>query len=348
MRAATRAALIATLLTSVFSGTASAAGPHDRIVVGNWSGGSYTNDKTGEFNACIASTSYRSGISFYAQVTKNMTWDLAFSDDRWNLKVGEKIPITMIFDGRYKFDFMATAIMPSMVMVPMPDDSKLIHVFRQSIEMKAYARGNVFPFRLDGTSRLIPSLVQCTKDAIAKFGSTPKVGTTLPSNTAPAPSSVQFDIEALRLATNFLLKAQIQNARVLSKDELPTELASYNSGWKGDGVYGAVKIIPTNSEVKGIDIAAKVAGEDSRECKGKFASGRTSELVDSEVVFRGFSSCEDTQGLRASQYFIIPRKRGGGFVLFSVTSSAPINGTSITQKEEKVSDFRKAAFEAAD
>jgi hypothetical protein len=37
---------------------------------------------------------------------------------------------------------------------------------------------------------------------------------------------------------------------------------------------------------------------DSQDCKGKFASGRTSELVDSDVVFRGFSSCGDSDGSR--------------------------------------------------
>ena len=32
----------------------------------------------------------------------------------------------------------------------------------------------------------------------------------------------------------------------------------------------------------------------TRHITDKFASGRVSELIDSEVVFRGFSSCEDS------------------------------------------------------
>jgi hypothetical protein len=46
----------------------------------------------------------------------------------------------------------------------------------------------------------------------------------------------------------------------------------------------------------------------SQDCKGKFASGRTSELVDSDVVFRG-SSCGDSDGSRFSQYFIVSRTK---------------------------------------
>jgi hypothetical protein len=44
----------------------------------------------------------------------------------------------------------------------------------------------------------------------------------------------------------------------------------------------------------------------AEECKGKFASGRVSELVDSEVVFRGFYSCEDSDGARTVQLFVVP------------------------------------------
>jgi hypothetical protein len=36
-----------------------------------------------------------------------------------------------------------------------------------------------------------------------------------------------------------------------------------------------------------------------------------SELVDSEVIFRGFASCEDSDGAHVAQYFIVPREKGG-------------------------------------
>jgi len=42
--------------------------------------------------------------------------------------------------------------------------------------------------------------------------------------------------------------------------------------------------------------------------------------VDSDVVFRGFSSCGDSDGSRFSQYFIVSKTKGG-FVMFSVVSN---------------------------
>ena len=47
-------------------------------------------------------------------------------------------------------------------------------------------------------------------------------------------------------------------------------------------------------------LAAAVAAGDAKECTGKFASGRVSELVDSSAVFRGFSTCDDTRGSRVA------------------------------------------------
>ena len=53
-----------------------------------------------------------------------------------------------------------------------------------------------------------------------------------------------------------------------------------------------MRIIPAQGETKEIDVAAAVVAADAKECKGKFISGRNSELVDSDVVFRGVATCE--------------------------------------------------------
>jgi hypothetical protein len=74
---------------------------------------------------------------------------------------------------------------------------------------------------------------------------------------------------------------------------------------------GFVRIVPPMDRVTGLDVASAVVATDAKDCKGKFASGRTSELVDSDVVFRGFSSCEDSGAARLSQYFIVSRTKGG-------------------------------------
>jgi hypothetical protein len=55
------------LVVSVITATnAHARGPYGSINVGNWKGGAFTNDSTGDFTSCIALASYKSGITVYA------------------------------------------------------------------------------------------------------------------------------------------------------------------------------------------------------------------------------------------------------------------------------------------
>ena len=61
-----------------------------------------------------------------------------------------------------------------------------------------------------------------------------------------------------------------------------------------------------------------------------------SELVDSDVVFRGMATCEDTDGTRVGEYFIVPRRKGG-FVMFSVRSSSTTAQERDVTKDENLS-----------
>jgi hypothetical protein len=340
---------LAALVTAI--GNAQAAGPINSFKVGNWSGGAYTNDRTRVFSHCAASTPYLNGILFLVGVTSELEWTLGFLHPQWQLQEGETIPVQFVFDERKTITLNARAISRTTVVVPMPNTSELVSVFRRSHFLKAIARGNTFTFRLDGTSRLLPVLVDCVRRQTqpTPVATTPQIPSSLPTAnpTATGSGASELEIEALRLATNFVLQARLPNTRMLDRREFPTQLASYGAAWQSDGTSGAVKIIQTAASVKGIDVAAEVVAADARECKGKFASGRTSELVDSDVVFRGFSSCDDSAGLRVSQYLVVPRRKGG-FVMFSLAASAKPGGMEPgLQKEEFLATFRRAALTSA-
>jgi hypothetical protein len=104
--------------------------------------------------------------------------------------------------------------------------------------------------------------------------------------------------------------------------------------------------VPALANANDQDVTAAVIATDAKECKGKFASARKSELIDSEVVFQGMVSCDDSDGMRLSNYFIVPRTKGG-FVMFSVVSNMKTEMSQTVTKEERLVDFRKAALVAA-
>jgi hypothetical protein len=340
-----------------------ARGPYGTISTAGWSGGAYTDDRTGEFSNCIASANYKSGIDFGVLVSKTFNWFLAFTHQNWTLAPGQKFPIVLSFDGRNTFNVDGVSVSKTMVMVPMPDNSGLIKSFRAARTMSAFAQGNLFQFKLDGTSVLLPALVACVRTinaggiaaatdftAVTTAKTAPKqMG---PPTTAsslqpatPQEGSPELQLEAMQIASNFILKASLSHPTLLSRSETPVSIASTGAAWKADNATGFVRIIPPQPSVSGLDVAAAIVGNDAKECKGKFASARNSELVDSEVLFRGMSSCDDSERSVIAEYFVFPRKRGG-FIMFSVLTPTKAMGQPVQgpQREEMNAGFRKAAY----
>lgn len=348
-------------IISIFlASSATAKGPFGSITYGHWSGGAYIDDNTGGFSSCIASAPYRSGITLSVVVNKQGGWGLGFNHDNWSLQPNATFPIVLTFDGQSPFNVVGRALSNQLVLVPMPNDLALITQFRKSKAMSAFAQGQLFQFKLDATSVILPSLANCVTQMNSKgisyagdftvrpppinpvAATGPNVGGSLKPETSQ-PVSQELQIEAIELASNFLMKTQLHSAQVVSRADTPVELASYGAAWKSEEAAGFVRIIPTGADVKGLDVAATVIGNDAKACKGKFASGRMSELVDSDVVFRGFATCEDLDGSRVAQYFILPRRKGG-FVMFSVQTNMKTEQARDITKEEKLVDFRKAAL----
>ncbi|MEW6640907.1 MAG: hypothetical protein AB1586_10420 [Pseudomonadota bacterium] len=343
---------------------ASARGPYGSIRAAGWSGGGFTDDTTGQFNGCLVAASYKSGINASIMVTPNLQWRLGFFSEAWQLNVGGQFPIVLTFDGRPPFNVTGRIIGRSLVSVDMPDNSALITQFRAARTMSAFAEGNLFQFSLNGTAQVLPALVRCVKTindgglaAATNFTAPPpksavaaaappqpQVGTSLRPDAGGA-SSPELQIEALEFASNFVMKASLKNAKVLSRAETPVALASNGAAWRADDAIGFVRIIPAQEGVKGLDVASAIVAGDAKDCKGKFASARNSELVDSDVVFRGMSSCEDSERVAVSEYFILPRRKGG-FVMFSVVAGAKLGEFKPTERETKNTDFRKAALVA--
>jgi hypothetical protein len=356
--------VVAALLSSLIAiSAAQARGPYGSINVGNWKGGAYTNDQTGEFAHCAAGAGYDSGIYFMVTVDQGAGWSLGFHNPKWTLTKSQDFQIALTFDGQRPFNVQGVALSDNLIRVPMPTDSTLIAQFRKAKAMTAFTQGQLFQFKLDQTALLLPTLANCVavvkQQGIGNAGDfsvklAPKMAAAPPvpvggslKPDSPQNLSSEMQIEAIELASNFILKTTLHNPRVLSRAETPIAVASTGAAWRSDEAVGFVRIVPPKEGIKGLDVASAVVAMDAKDCKGKFASGRTSELVDSDVVFRGFSSCDDSSGPRISQYFIVSRKRGG-FVLFSVVSSMKTEEAKAVAKEERLADFRKAALVVVD
>ena len=170
-------ALLATTLTLSLLAPAFAKGPLRVVSVGNWQGGSFTNDQTGAFSHCAASASYRHGTNLHVAVNSDYSWTLGFSNTSWSMPDGNDVTINLWFDGAGPINVKGKVNSRSLIVVPMPDNSALIRAFREASQMQSVIGGVRINFALTTTSRLIPELANCVRwykdPAVARNDSAP-------------------------------------------------------------------------------------------------------------------------------------------------------------------------------
>jgi hypothetical protein len=167
MRRAIRNALVAVSVLSVpISATAAQLSPIP--LFGNWSGGAYDDDQTGKFMRCIASSPHPGGIDLAVAMERNRDWSLGFENQEWNLLPDVQVQLSIKFDDQRPWSGSAFALDAHTVLFPMPTDFRSIASFRAAYRMTVTATGEVYSFKLDGTSRLMVSLGQCVGTQLAK------------------------------------------------------------------------------------------------------------------------------------------------------------------------------------
>ena len=119
---------------------ADAAGPYRPFQIGLWSGGAYTDDRTGAFSHCSAGVVYDSGLNLFVVDTAGHGWWLGFTDPHWSLTANASLPVKLRFDGRAPVDAIAAIPNSQLLLVPMPDDSHLIETFKHSSQMTVNAQ----------------------------------------------------------------------------------------------------------------------------------------------------------------------------------------------------------------
>jgi len=95
----------------------------------------------------------------------------------------------------------------------------------------------------DGFLR-VPALVNCVAAKLGKSTSAAAdAGTNSlrPTNENSA-GDATLQIEAIQLATNFILHSGLQNPKMLDRSQTPVAFASFGAAWKSDEAMGAVKI----------------------------------------------------------------------------------------------------------
>ncbi|HBK07668.1 MAG TPA: hypothetical protein DDZ81_17750 [Acetobacteraceae bacterium] len=244
----------------------------------------------------------------------------------------------------------------------MQPDSTLVGLFRSARLMGIKVGNQTFGFALDGTSRLMVGLSRCVAAALAvERGEPPPVFADAPPPVTPVRSAtpaqeyrtaeLELEMAATRIATNLLLQAKLPNARLLSGTETPAGLKGRGAVWTSDNGLGAVELLPASTGKDPQQVASNMLSGDASQCKGDFASSRSSDLVDGKIVTKANSLCTDSSGARTIRYFIL-QADPSGYVVYALTgpnagNSGASSGSASTTPPMRDADFQTAAVKAA-
>jgi hypothetical protein len=184
-----RIAAIVAVASMLWGSSASAAGPIRAFQAGLWTGGAYTDDRTGDFTHCSAGVAYDSGINMFILVTGDGHWWLGFINPRWSFAPKEKMPVELRFDGGPRLAMTATVPSRLIVLVPLPSDPRLIDRLGRSAELVLVAEGRSFFFQLSGTPAVTAELKACVEKSLALQPPAPTTTTTAALSTATPPAA---------------------------------------------------------------------------------------------------------------------------------------------------------------
>jgi hypothetical protein len=152
---------------------ATAGGPNRPFQAGLWSGGAYTDDRTGGFSHCSAGVAYDSGINLFVVGTEAHGWWLGFWSPQWSFAPNSSLPVKLKFDGRPPVDLQGTVAAGQTLLVALPEEGRLPERFQRSSQLNVTAQERSFSLHLGGTSNVIAELTNCIRNSLALEPHTP-------------------------------------------------------------------------------------------------------------------------------------------------------------------------------
>jgi hypothetical protein len=237
-------------------------GPIHPFSIGNWHGGGFTDDSSGQFSHCVMSANYQSGITLHVSVTSNLSWLLGFSNPTWRLTVGQPIPVDLTFDGRGPLRVSAVPRGQGFAVVEMPPTGPVISAFRNAHLMMAFTNGSQFGFALKKTDQLLPALVKCVQSRGEAIGNivaeTPR--------RAPTPIAPQAVVQPRPTENRPTQEAVSEETQAERKKLLENAALEYHECIKDN----MVNIVPYSNE--SAEILSQVITTKCKQAEDKFVS----------------------------------------------------------------------------
>ncbi|WP_298821030.1 hypothetical protein [uncultured Roseibium sp.] len=349
----------------ILSGTGiAAAAIVENFRLGGWNGSAFTEDDSGRFSTCVASATYKSGITLYVQVDTSYSWAIGFSAPHWDMEVGSDIPLQYRIDRGGWQSGVAKATSKDLARMQMPQGGYIITRFRRGRTLYVYDGTYNYEFRLTGTSRLMARLAKCVEQNIARYGAAPGTGNTAaaapssglgqkpvaqgsaPTNTVSDP---QLAVEATQALFNFMGSAGLSALKLIPDGQREEDLNGLHAVAANDARTVVAHIFSPGSYQSEEELMSLVVADSQKSCTdGSFSSG-TERLTESgKDLYTSYANCEAGDFQLIERVAIVKRNSGGIFVYgVADTYVGEGGGAPVSPPELTDPDFYAAAAEAA-
>ena len=152
-------ALVATALAPF----AAQAAQIERIKVGNWEGGAYTDDNTNSFLSCVVGTTFVNGTYFNISAFPFGGTGIGIFAPTLKLEVGTPITGNLKIDDRYFNTFEGRAISESGINISFADGDPIFEALRRGRLLTLNASVGMVQYDLTDTARALSEVKKCVE-----------------------------------------------------------------------------------------------------------------------------------------------------------------------------------------
>lgn len=152
-------ALIATALAPI----AAQAALIEKIKVGNWEGGAYTDDNTNSFLSCVVGTTFVNGTYFNVSAFPFGGTGIGIFAPTLKLQVGAPITGNLKIDDRYFTTFEGRAISESGISISFADGDPIFEALRRGRLLTVNSNVGVVQYDLTDTARALSEVRKCVE-----------------------------------------------------------------------------------------------------------------------------------------------------------------------------------------
>ena len=323
--------LIAAILIGglLFSGV-SVAKTIKPLQISGWSGGATVDNKTKNFEYCLAHTTNSRGVSLFYRINEQYEWTLEVANSAWNFAPGFSVVLALTINDQSFSNQRATFVSNQTLQIQLNDSMAVFEILQRGRKLQVQARGINFDFDLIASDEVLFALVDCV-DRQTGRGQHSKASNRNARRAGPVKSPVMRDAtakaEAASLASQIMMHAQLPGSQVIAPKDIPPGL-EIDAGWKAGSVLGSVAILST---AKNDDVAIKIINQETITCRGKLFAATAPGRFDQANWVRAITSCRSPDTTTTKYFLGIPRDGGGYYVLG--TSEAGIDPYQRPAKE---------------